>query len=422
MAKQPELFSKNPGKDFSRNRKFNFEKLLQLLVSMESGSIKHELLKFFDYSLDTITASAFYQQRSKLLPETLPHLLKKFLLHFPIEKYKNKYQLVACDGALLNITRNPNDPDTFHPPSGKSTKGYNMLHLVALYDLLSRRYLDAVIQPGRKRNEFRALCDLMERFSASGATPIFIGDRGLASYNVYAHAIEKNFLFLIRAKDVNIERLLGHKLENPDEFDYNVERILTRSMSKKKRAQPDKEEQYRMIYKNVIFDFIDFEDPSEYTIPLRVVRFKITDNTYENIVTNLPASFTPEEIKYLYGLRWGIETSFCALKHTIGLMNFHSKKVEYISQEIWARLILYDFCSLITTHVIIKKKDTKHIYQVNYSLAIKICHNYLRLKRGKSPPDVEGLISRNILPIRPGRKFARQKRFRLPASFSYRFS
>ena len=33
--------------------------------------------------------------------------------------------------------------------------------------------------------------------------------------------------------------------------------------------------------------------------------------------------------------RWGIERSFRKLKYTIGLTNFHAKKVEYILQEIF---------------------------------------------------------------------------------------
>ena len=52
--------------------------------------------------------------------------------------------------------------------------------------------------------------------------------------------------------------------------------------------------------------------------------------------------FSTEEIKELYALRWGIETSFRELKYAVGLTSFHSKKHEYIIQEIWARLLLYN--------------------------------------------------------------------------------
>ena len=120
------------------------------------------------------------------------------------------------------------------------------------------------------------------------------------------------------------------------------------------------EEQYRFICREVTFDYIDHGSGDEYPISLRILRFKISDDTYENIITNLPdSSFSTAEIKNLYGLRWGIETSFRELKHVIGAINFHSKKREYIEMEIWARLLLYNFCSIITAHVVIKQKKTE---------------------------------------------------------------
>ena len=36
---------------------------------------------------------------------------------------------------------------------------------------------------------------------------------------------------------------------------------------------------------------------------LRVVRFKISETSYENIVTNLQDDFNPETIKMLYAMR-----------------------------------------------------------------------------------------------------------------------
>ena len=102
-------------------------------------------------------------------------------------------------------------------------------------------------------------------------------------------------------------------------------------------------------------------------------------------------------------LRWGIETSFRELKYAVGLTSFHSKKREYITQEIWARLILYNFCEIITAHVVIDKCTQKHVYQVNYTFAIHICRYFISKMVEKSPPDVEALISKEILPVRPGR-------------------
>ena len=62
----------------------------------------------------------------------------------------------------------------------------------------------------------------------------------------------------------------------------------------------------------------------------------------------------------LYALRWGIETSFRDLKYTIGMLDFHSKKVMCIQQEIYAHLIMYNFAEMITSHVVIEKKQRKY--------------------------------------------------------------
>jgi hypothetical protein len=421
MSEDPGRFAKNPETDFTRNRKLSFEDLMRFLISMQSGTTAHELLKYFDYDTNTITNSAFYQQRRKLLPDALPFLLHTFNLHFPFNLYKGIYNLVASDGCEFNIARNPDDPDSFHQPNGKSTRGFNMLHTTSLYDLLSKRYLDCVVVPGRLKNEFRAICDLIDRYAYDGV-PIFIGDRGFASYNFYAHAMENSRFFIVRAKDIIVRRLL--MLDTlPEYIDSRADIILTRSQAKKNRSRPDLEEQYRYISSEVAFDYIEHGSADEYPLSLRVVRFEVADGTFQNMITNLPGcEFPTSEIKNLYRLRWGIEISFRDLKHTIGTNNFISKKIEYIEQEIWARMILFNFCAIITAHVVIMQNDNKHVYQVNFAMAMKICHHFIRIKEGHVIPDVVGLIGNYTLPIRLERNYARQHRFQLPASFGYRFS
>ena len=60
---------------------------------------------------------------------------------------------------------------------------------------------------------------------------------------------------------------------------------------------------------NQQFDY--FGDTSFYDFECRVVRFKITEDTYECIVTNSAKDeFGMQDIKELYHLRWGIETSY----------------------------------------------------------------------------------------------------------------
>ena len=418
LAANPEHYVLHPGKDFSRNRKLGFQRLLLMLLTMEGDCIKEELYRYFGRSTDTPSKAAFYKQRKKVKEDAFRSLLVSFTQKYQKKLLKGKYSLVACDGSAADIFRNPDDSDTFFEPNGKSTRGFNQIHINAFFSVLDKKFTDLLIQPARKRNEYSAFCQMVDR-SESDTPVIYLCDRGYASYNAFAHVIESGQFFVMRCTDDKTEKILGFPLDNIQQLDYHVERILSRSQSKKKRFHPEQEEQYRFVCKNVPMDYITQGHP-EYRLSLRIIRIELSDSCYENLITNLPElDFDFDDLKDLYHLRWDEETSFRDLKYPLCLKAFHSQKYEYIIQEVWARAILYNFCSEIAMAVEIPEKKRKYVYQVNYSEAIKICRDFLRIHDGTTL-DVEGLIAQNILPVRPGRTFPRQARFELPISFCYR--
>lgn len=62
-----------------------------------------------------------------------------------------------------------------------------------------------------------------------------------------------------------------------------------------------------------------------YYLSFRVVRFKLTEYSYEVLLTNLSEDeFSVVDLKELYAMRWGIETSFRDLKYSLDLSYFHS--------------------------------------------------------------------------------------------------
>lgn len=61
MALNTDCFVKNPGKDFSRERKLGFVQMLCLCICMESGCISHKLLKYFFFNPDE-SPSAFQRK------------------------------------------------------------------------------------------------------------------------------------------------------------------------------------------------------------------------------------------------------------------------------------------------------------------------------------------------------------------------
>lgn len=159
--------------------------------------------------------------------------------------------------------------------------------------------------------------------------------------------IENGQFFLIRCTDAKTEKILGFPLEGVKELDYHVERILSISRFKKKRLHPELAEQYRFVCQDFPMDYLT-QDQTEYGLSLRVIRIELPDGGYENLITNLPdLDFDIDDFKDLYHLRWDKETAFRDLKYPLCLKAFHSKKYEYIMQEVWARAILYNFSTEI---------------------------------------------------------------------------
>lgn len=418
LEQRKDQFVKHPGKDFTRKRKFSFQALITLMLSMGGKSLENELLEFFDYNLDTVSSSAFIQNRNKLLPETFEVLFNEFNKSLDYFKTLEGYRLIAVDGSDLNIPHDFKDQETYFQ-STPNSKGFNQIHINAMYDLVNNVYLDAYIQPRRKVNEFRALTDMVDRSGLTGKV-LVIADRGYQSYNVFAHIIKKGWKFLIRVKDTKSQSMLSSfKLPDTGEFDMSIKRILTRKQTKAVKSQPDV---YKILPSKSTFDYLNCEDNEFYPISFRVVRVALEDGSYQCFITNLDSTEASlEKVREYYHMRWGIETSFRQIKHAIALTHLHAKKVEYIVQEIFAKMIMYNFCSIITSHVVIQKKQRRHCYQVNFSKAISICKNYFK-SCNIHPPNVEALIQKYILPIRNGRSSPRNVRPRTFVSFNYRIA
>lgn len=418
MAKHPEDFCRCPEKDFTRKRKLPFEKVLTLLVKMGGHSLRDEMLDCLDFADIPASVSALVQQRSKILPSAMEYLFHKFTDTCERPKLYKGYRLLAVDGSDLQFTAEPSDPLSYFP-GVNGQKHYSFLHLNALYDLNSSLYLDAVVQKRRAANENAALVSMVD--SSEICEPVvLIADRGYESYNTLEHIARKGWKYLIRLRE---SRGILTSLPLPEgDFDLPVKLYLTRKQNKTVKAlQKEYPGIYRFLPTNVNFDYLPLGSSEFYSFSFRFVRFKISGDSTENLITNLDAeSFPVEELKRLYHLRWDIETSFRQLKYTIGLSLFQSKKVEHITQEIFARLTMYNFCELITSHVVIQNKRRKYAYRANFTSAVHICRQFLR--GAVAPPQVEALIQQQVVPIRPGRSTPRKTKNIKFNGFLYRIA
>ena len=416
MSSHPEPFVVKPKSDFTRRRICTFENMVLNLMTMESHSLNRELFEFHRFrSKHLPTKSAFVQARGKLNEQSFWHLFHRFNQCFPFQKTFRGLHLLGVDGTDSNIPADEDDTESFISYNSKNG-GYYQDHTVAVYDLLEKRYLDAMIQPRGNMDEQEACAQMVDRNPLDGSC-LYIADRGFYGFNLLAHIVNQNQFFLIRIKDINSCNSSFKDIALPDEEEFliPVEFLLTRS-----RRKQDQGPNTKILHSSRKFDFIPQGDTnSKYVLAFRLAKVKIAEGKYEYLITNLSDSkFSLSDLKSLYHLRWKIETSFLFLKYGIAMNYFHSVRRDFIRQEILARLILSNYISLMISCVPPIHNNSQFAHAVSVSDAIYKCR--LFMLEPMADATFLDLLSRDTVPIRPDRKNQRKMQSQILKSFQNR--
>ena len=415
MEKNVQAFLVNPKRDFIRKSELSFSKTMSFILGMGSQTLGKELMDFYGFDSKAVSVSAMVQRRAKILPVAFQDLFHKFNDVFSQTSFFHGYRLYAVDGSDIHIPTIPDDYGT-HYCSNNLSKGYNLMHLNALYDLMNRRYMDAVLQDSRSENEHSALIHMAKKVKHNS---IIVADRGYEAYNTIAHLENNGLKYVLRLKT---NGGIAQKFNIPadKEADFTADIILTRRNTNEVKANP---EIYRCLAPFSTFDFLPKGSKDTYPMRFRIIRIKISDGLFETLVTNLWGdAFSAEDIRNIYKMRWGIETSFRELKYHIGLIAFHSRKKDCMIQEIFASLIMYNFSMLITENISLDNdKHNHYCYKINYALAIYTCIMFFRSAH-INPSVLEALIARNKCPVRPDRTADRKTRCHSAIGFNYRLS
>lgn len=402
-------------KAFSRKSSLTPETLIRLLIGAEGGSLD----RVVHAAGIQVTASAVTQRRAQLDPAVFRAAFDNFNASCTDNLLFHDYRLLAVDGTTINLPRNPASP-SFVCHDG-IPNGVNQLHLTPFYDILSRTFVDAVIQPEPKKDEIGALITMLKRRDFTQKS-LIIADRGFESYNAIAHLQEKaNVDFLIRVKQSRSAMREVAKLPML-ELDCDVSFSICTTQKNADKAnknyvflQVPKKSRPGSSTRRGRWDFGNY-----YPMKFRICRFQLDNGEFETVATSLPRSFTLEDVKTLYHLRWGIETSFRDLKYTLGLVNLHGRSDAFAEQEVYANLTAFNFASRVCREVVVRQpKNGINAYKVNFKMAVTLCKEFIRTPKA----DGEKLmreIARYTVPIRPGRADQRDLRVKGFPGFVYR--
>lgn len=200
-----------------------------MLIGMGGGSLSKELYDWFGYTPSTATASAFVQQRNKIRSKAIEMIFNEFVASaMPTMTFRG-YRLFAVDGSDLRLPSDPtNDFSLIRNMDGQ--KQYNLAHLNAMFDLMSKAYVDVTMQGKKGMNEHKALVSMIDRSNIPGKV-IVLMNRGYESFNNIAHLQEKKWNYIIRAKE-SYGMISNLQLPNSEEFDVDITLTLTRRQTK----------------------------------------------------------------------------------------------------------------------------------------------------------------------------------------------
>jgi hypothetical protein len=406
-------------KDFTRDRKLPFNRVVVLLLQKSVRSIQAHLNEFFErlhrgLGPFAASASAWTQARSKLRAEAFVELNQKAVLEvvekggtdFQVRRWKG-HRLLAIDSSLITLPLEKEMGERFGWVECRNQRGacgrYVQGRISVLTDVLNRLALEARLVPWQTGERAMAV----EHVQNMKADQVALMDRGYASYELWAHFIARGHGFVCRcpkqsfgaAKELFAKKKGGHSqvvwLYPPNG-----------TMGAARQAGlPEK-------------------------IQVRFVSVLLPKGELEVLATSLldEGAYPTQEFSWLYHQRWGIETFYHLLKSRLDLENFTGRTVEAVEQDFHAAIFLSNLETVLTRpaqeQMEQQSQSHQHPKQVNHALCFHALKSrMMELLLSQQPvasvvAELRDLFLANPVSVRPGRTTTRKK---VSAWRSYRY-
>lgn len=399
-------------KDFTRNRKVGFVTLICMILNMIKRSTQLEIDDFireFGTEKDrnfTYTKQSFSESRLKLSPKAFnmlnDGLIQKFYEDNHFKKYKG-YRLLAIDGSCMEI---PNTEELIkhygYATNSNSNKKAARALSSTIFDVENKIVISSLL--GRYDDSERDLAiknlDILESLNKDDINDLILFDRGYPSLSFIMHLNKKKIKYLMRVSTSFYREETDIKTQ-----DENVEILVTKERAKGFRKRG------RLI-------------PVGTAVNFRVLKIELNNGEIETLITNLSVEeLKHEEGKELYSKRWGIETKFDELKNKFQIENYSGIKPLIIEQDFYATLFLGNIASIFEQEADEElkeeniKKSLKYEYKINKNILVGKLKNSIIAMLLENDDDKKELlyskfieeIKRNVVPIKRGRVFKRDK-------------
>jgi hypothetical protein len=391
--------------DFSRDRKLPMDKIAGLIINMPKRSLSIEVQDFFDSlgkSSQACTKGAFSLQRTKLQAlffEVWNQWLVDSFYHYYGEKVNRwrGYIVQAVDGSTAYLMDKKEVVEYFGTQDNQHVST-PMARVMQLQDVLNDITLWGVIRPIKESEQ--AIMAGQVRHLAEDSLTLF--DRAYPSYAL---------MYLMLNEETPRHFVMRCKVG----FNKEVKQFAASSKSSKTVTMAPAPNAIATLLGN------GYKVTAQTTIKVRMVKIKLSTGQTEILLTSLydEKLFTLADLKYLYGLRWAIETTYGKQKNQQQMEQFSGRRVICIQQDYAAGLFVANLQSLIEKQCAHYLENInarrKHRYRINRNVSwAALKHNIVKLFLQNNPEEIlaqlQTAFERNVEPIRPGRNNPRVKK------------
>jgi hypothetical protein len=368
--------------------KLKFEDLIFFMLNLNKKSLQIEIdnfMKNIKGENTLFTKQAFSEARQKVSPNAFI-MLKDSVLSRMYKKGNfntfRGYRLSAIDGSTIELQNTEKLRNAFGFAENQSAR-VARARVSCLYDIENKLVLDAQIGHYAKSEREHAVIHIKKLKELGKKKDLILFDRGYPS---------KDLIYLL----------------NEEGIDFLM-RTSSQFMNEVNEINSDDETVEVVIKKKVI--------------KLRVVKVRLKSGMEEILVSSLMEdSFKKEDLVNLYFKRWGIEVKYDEIKNVLQMENFTGATSIAVEQDFHATIYLSNMASLAAQAANedieenCKDKSLKYEYKVNMNILIgKLKDDFVLMmlqwnpiKRLRMFDRIMEEVSRNIIPIRPGRSVDRR--------------
>lgn len=406
---------------------FNMNMLNQTMQKEINNYIKEVKNKKISYD-----KSAMSKARQKISPSVYEDLNSKLIDEIYEDKESVKLyhglRIFGVDGTNIElpnmgILKDKKQTEEIQTIYGRRSNNSGELGVMSkasvLYDLENNIVMDGILNSYASSERAMAVEHIraLKKYKKSHKEKykdLVIFDRGYPSIGLISYMNQECIDYLMRIQSSTFKEIEVFKKSELNDA------VLEIKITKNRLYQITRREEYPLLRQ--------FKEKLKVgkTIKVRVIKVVLDTGEIEVLITSLldTKAYPHSLFKELYFKRWGIELKYNILKNVFKVENFTGLTQISINQDFFATLFTSNICSLIMDAIMEDEvtlynqtKERKYLYQLNQSFSIGCMKNSLvsmLLKYSRVEKIYEMIqdeIMDNLLPIKPNRSFAREKKF-----------